>query len=178
MRHDHDSSRVDPERFAQRVGDELARHGSCRRPGDRPWQAVTEVGATGGREVLRVGEVLHVVDREQCRRRAPAQRQGAPGVVHDVGAAERPRPGQRLGEQAGRPIPRDGPTSDQFEAAGELGMGRGEARRHEETGRDFRSDRRQPDELAGEVLLRPADLAGPAPQQVDPDAQRHRLRSS
>ena len=47
-----------------------------------------------------------------------------------------------------------------------------ESGRDEEAGGDLGGDRRQPDELAGEVLLGSADLSRPAPQQVDPDTHR------
>ena len=112
------------------------------------------------------------MDGEQRRDAAATEREGAAGVVDHVDIAEPGRDGQRLGEQSSTAVPRDRPAGDELEALGELRVGGRETGWDEEAGRHLGGDRRQPDELAGEVLLRSADLSRPAPQQVDPDTHR------
>ena len=80
--------RIDVEGVDQRVGDVVARHGDRRRRGGL-------IGARGcadtcgeRREVLRIAEVLDVVDGEQRRAAATTERESAAGVVHDVDIGE------------------------------------------------------------------------------------------
>ena len=175
VRHDDDLRRIGAERVDQRVARRSGWHGDRRRP-PRP------IAARGGRRYVRraaekycgYGEVLDVVDREQrrvaadgaaggCRRRGGRRRRRRT-------CADRSTPRRACGPPRYRV---DRSAGDQLEAVGELGVGRRRIRAARGGGPAISgATAGQPDELADEVLLGSADLARPAPQQVDPDTHR------
>ena len=175
VRYHDDPRRIGAERIDERGADEAARYGNRRSAIHGPRHSLLQEGAANRREVVRVAEVLDVVDGQQCVSASRIGRHRAAGVMDDVGALQASN-SQRLGDEATAPKANRCVASDQLEVVGELRVGGGEAGRHEQAGGHLRGDRRQAVELANEVLLRTADATRPAPQQVH--AHTHRRHGS
>ncbi|MFT3853008.1 MAG: hypothetical protein QM733_09745 [Ilumatobacteraceae bacterium] len=142
---------------------------SPRRPRDR----AVEVGTLEAAEVLREGAVLQVVDRQHVRLPG-ARRGGAATVVAQrrvVDAASQPG---RLGGDAPSPAVTVDRRLVDLAHVGQVLVGGDEPL----GGVQHRPPRRsavtgQPEQLAHEVLLGPADVARYAPQQVHRHLDAH-----
>ena len=173
VRHHSDEIRVTTVGIDDGATHILGRDGNGRRPPHRPGHRPIEIAAFDRTHVLRVGEVLQIVDGQQGRL-GPTRRDRSSAVVHECAAGSLLGQPCVLGEHASRPArPVDGRVDD-AKCCGEIGMGLGKAREREQSRFDIvsGSERQlgQAEQLTNEIFLASPDLAGYTPEQVDGDA--------
>ena len=169
VRHDNDRGRIGAEVLDDDRLDVLARRRDDRRSADRPRDRRAQVSTLDRRQVLRIRQVLQVVDRQHDRPAADG-RHGAAAVVHDVGGSRLPGQPRVLRQHATRSVGAGDPCRDDRVQRHEFGMGVDEGRQAVQRGRETLRSIRQAEELAHQVLLGTADVSRHAPRQVHRDA--------
>ena len=127
------------------------------------------------REVLRIREVLHIVNREQCRT-ARTKWNGSAAMVHDLHVVRATAQPRVLADDS-RTAVRTIRFRFRDRQRREFAVRSGKAPRREDRYLEaVVLDGQQPGELTRKILLASADLARTTPQQVHSDTKRHARR--